>query len=707
MNSGHGILASVIIYNTIIRIHSYLLEFRSFGTNSKYTYTFQRVGLHVDNSCCRILFNIDVAYLPLELSMMPPVKPVTRLEKLCIKKITDHLFLLFSSWYKSKKHTTYIQNPEECSEVKPKDVICSSENESKLSSSVDEEMEVDGNDNKGYWYMKFLTEGMQSFDDDVMTDNDTPASRTGALSPIPSQHQTHDSVTQWLITQLRDYLSLYLAPRFNDDILASLINMTACRVSIPRSRDKVRSFEEDLNFLNLLGFLLRVILSCFLMKGIVSLDFSTVSHLVKKWKLLCWGGETVTLDDESCMSPYFDIFSYALDITLPGLRTLKSLKLPHFVHDSFVRKVAFLCPDLQVLILRCTADCTSPKHTAPVVTNLDILCGDAHVCPNGQVLHVLGCKNLVTLALPEGVDRMDISSEAIEMLSYMPNLQHLVGAPMIHVAEEFEDIFDKSHECFKLTNFHHGVYGKSNWPFFVYDEALQDPNAEYLSQVFSNVKEVGIYAPTEVTEKVLMSFPSAQDITIFTDDFEVHGKYLRNLTTLDINVGYQMEWPILTNISHSSPSLEHLTLRSFSLQMTDYVDDRPHFPSLQTLKFHGQNVLEGTALLTVLHGCPVLSTIVISMITDEHGLSLLDDTTFQEAIPLLSHIQKFVYKVQSVLRTTEDIPSSLTIHSCKTLISSCPNLMYIGNLETWKISKVDIEELQEDAKRRNWDLEIQ
>lgn len=638
--------------------------------------------------------------------MMPPVKPVTRLEKLCRKKLTDHFFLLFSSWYKAKKHARCIQDTEECNVVKPEGIVCSSENESELYPSVHEMMEVDSSDNKDYLYTKFLIDGMQCYDDDVMSDEDSPTSRTGALSPVPSQHQTYDSVTQWHTTQLKDYLSIYLAPRFNEDILASLINMTACRVPIPRPRDKFCSFEEDLDFLNSLGFLLRVILSCFLTKGVLSLDLSSVSHLVKKWKLLWRGGEPNTLDDESYENPYFDIFSYALDITLPGLRTLKSLKLNHFVHDSFVRKVAFLCPNLQVLILRCTADCTNPKDTAPVVTNVDILCGDSHVCPNGLTLHVPGCKNLVTLALPEGVDTMDISSEAIEILSYMPNLQHLVGAPMIHVAEEFEDIFDKEHVNFKLTNFHHGAYGKSNWPFFVYGETLQDPNTEYLSQVFCHVKEVGIYAPTEVTEKVLMSFPNAQDITIFTDDFEVHGKYFRNLTALDINVGYQMEWPILTSVSQTSPSLEHLTLRSFSLQMTDFEEGKPLFPSLQTLKFHGQNVVKGPNLLTLLQGCPILSTFVISMITDEYGQSLLNDATFLEAIPLLSNIQKFVYHVQSVLRTTDDIPSSLTIHSCRALILSCPNLTYIGNLETWKITKADIVELQEDAKRRNWDLEI-
>lgn len=634
---------------------------------------------------------------------MPPLKPVDRLEKLCSWKIANHLFGVLSSWYKGQnggKLTSNFLNHAgvgSTNSVGP-NIINGKVNE--ICDFMDQDSrEVDNSDKAEDWYIKHLTYG------DVYSDDDRENSRPGMLSPIPQQYQTVSAVTHWLAREVRDFLICHLAPRFREEILATLITVVACRIEIPRPKEKLRVYEEDLDFLNSLGFLLNVCLKCLLTKGVTFLDFSHVSHLVKRWKLLCWGGETISKNGEDCESPYFDIFGYALDVAVSGLRTLKYIKLPHFVHNSFVKKVAYLCPNLEILILRCSADCANPKHNVPVVTNVEVLYGDSVVCPDGQVRLIPGCKDLVTLALPEGVETLDVTHDAIEMLSYMPNLQYLVGAPMIYVTEEFEEMFETLPAPQKLTNFHHGAYGKSNWPSFVYEESLQEPNPEYLSRVFSQVKEVGIYAPTEVTEKVLKSFSKAQDITIFTDDFEVHGKYLRNLTTLDINVGYQEEWPILISLSQTSPKLEQLTLRSFSLQMSSLYE-KPQFPSLHTLKFHGQNVLQGDALLTFIHGCPLLTTFVLSMITDEDGDSQLDDDILMRALPMLPSIQKFVYKVQSALRTMDGVPSSLTMKSCDALISACPQLTYIGQLETWKVTKSEIISLQDKVKKRNWDLEI-
>lgn len=634
-------------------------------------------------------------------SLMPPLRPVERLEKLCGSKIANHLFTVFSSWY---KHTDGFQIDTDTDYIESESL--GNATLLKLHGLVNNTTGGDGEEvltedcnAREDKYIHQLTSGNK----DVSEKGSCPS---GTISPIPLQYRVIDAVTHWLAREVREYLSAHLAPRFKEEVLELLINVIASKVELPGPREKLRIYEDDLDFMSSLAFLLCIGLKCMLTKGVTSLDLSPISHLVKRWKLLCWGGEIVNRNGDECKCPSFDIFGFALDIGVSGLRTLKYLKLPHFVYNSFVRKVAYLCPNLEVLILRCSADCANPKYNTPMVTNVEVLYGDTMLCPDGRVRLIPGCKDLVALALPEGVETLDVTNDAIEMLTYMPNLQYFVGAPMIYVTEEFEQIFEQFPEPPKLMNFHHGAYGKLNWPSFVYEESALEPNPEYLSRVFSQVREVGIYAPSEVTEKVLKSFSKAQDITIFTDDFEVHGKYLKNLTSLDINVGYQEEWPILVSLSQTSPRLEQLTLRSFSLQMDDSLAQSPAFPLLHTLKFHGQNVLQGSALLAFLRGCPSLVTFILSMITDEDGDSQLDEQTLMQAIPLLTGIQKFVYKVQSALRTTDGVPSSLTMQSCLALIDACPNLMYIGQLETWKITRVEINTFQEMVRGKNWDLEI-
>lgn len=629
---------------------------------------------------------------------MPPLKTVERLEKLCGSKIANHLFCVFSSWYKGTDGFKIDTDPNyiESESLGNATLLKLHGLLNDTAEGGEESLIEDCNAREDKYIQQLNCEKK----------HDKGNFRSGTLSPIPLQYQVINAVTHWLARDAREYLSSHLAPRFREEVLELLINVIACKVELPRPREKLRVYEEDLDFISLLAFLLCVTLKCLLTKGVTALDLSPISHLVKKWKLLCWGGEIVDHNGKECKCPSFDIFGFSFDIGVSGLKTLKYLKLPHFVYNSFVRKIAYLCPNLEVLILRCSADCANPKYNAPVVTNVEVLYGDSMLCSDGRVRLIPGCKDLVALALPEGVETLDVTNDAIEMLTYMPNLQYFVGAPMIYVTEEFEEIFEQFPEPPKLTNFHHGAYDKLNWPSFVYEESALEPNPEYLSRVFSQVKEVGIYAPSEVTEKVLKSFSKAQDITIFTDDFEVHGKYLKNLTSLDINVGYQEEWPILISLSQTSPKLEQLTLRSFSLQMDDSFDQNPVFSSLHTLKFHGQNVLQGSALLVFLRGCPSLSTFILSMITDEDGDSQLDEQTLLQAIPMLTGIQKFVYKVQSALRTTDGVPSSLTMQSCLALIDACPHLMYIGQLETWKITKAEINTFQELVRDKNWDLEI-
>lgn len=623
---------------------------------------------------------------------MPPLKSVERLEKLCSWSIANHLFSVFSSWYTAENGCHFVND---LTSIESDEVI------EPLQRRGSQLMDYDCEDSSGCeeyeaWYLDHMTHG------------DHDKSSPSLLTPVPKRCLSVNAVTRWLAREVRDFLLCSLAPRFHEDILATVINVIANRTEIPRPKDKTRIFEEDLEFIRKLGFLLSISLQSLLNKGVTTLDFSHISHLVKKWKLVLWGDAVICLCDggENFENSYFDIFGYAIDASLTGLKTLRQIKLPHFVHNSFVRKIAYLCPNLEVLILRCSADCANPEHNVPVVTNIDVLYGGSVVLPNGQHRVIPGCKDLVTLALPEGVETLDVTNDAIEMLAYMPNLEHLVGAPMIYVTEEFEDIFETLPGLQKLTNFHHGVYDKKNWPSFVYEESLQEPNPDYLSRVFSQVTEVGIYAPTEVTENVLKSFSKAKNITIFTDDFEVHGRYLRNLTTLDINVGYQEEWPILTALSESCPNLEQLTLRSFSLQMSGGVDQKPQFPFMHTLKFHGQNVLQSDALFTVLYGCPHLTSLVLSMITDEHGDTQLNDNILIQAVPMMSNLQKFVYKVQSALRTMDGIPSCVTMKSCDALLSACPQLTYLGQLETWKVTKTEIQMLQEKARKNNWDLEI-
>lgn len=629
--------------------------------------------------------------------LMPPLKAVERLEKLCGYKVANHLFYVFSSWYKGSNGFKINSDPNYIeSESLGNGTLLKLHGLLNNASEDGEESLIQDCNAREDKYIQQLAE----------KNNDQRNCKSGTVSPIPLQYHMIDAVTHWLAREAREYLSSHLAPRFREEVLELLINVIACKVELPRPKEKLRIYEEDLNFVCLLAFLLCISLKCLLTKGVTALDLSPISHLVKKWKLLCWGGEIVNHNGEECKCPSFDIFGFSFDIGVSGLKTLKYLKLPHFVYNSFVRKIAYMCPNLEVLILRCSADCANPKYNAPVVTNVEVLYGDSMLCPDGHVRLIPGCKDLVTLALPEGVETLDVTNDAIEMLTYMPNLQYFVGVPMIYVTEEFEEIFDQFPEPPKLTNFHHGAYEILSWPTFVYEESPAVPDPEYLSRVFSRVKEVGIYAPSHVTEKVLKGFPKAQDITIFTDNFPAHGKYLKNLTSLDINTGYQEEWPILVALSQTSPKLEQLTLRSFSLQMDDVCTQSPVFSCLHTLKFHGQHVLQGTALLIFLRGCPSLSNFILSMITDEDGDSQLDEQTLLQAIPMLTGIQKFVYKVKSALKTTGGVPSNLTMQSCLALIDACPHLMYIGQLETWKITKLELNTLQELVRSKNWALEI-
>ncbi|CAL4122600.1 unnamed protein product, partial [Meganyctiphanes norvegica] len=627
----------------------------------------------IKRSCACIKFvSSKVSHSSLVGFVMPPRKIVQKLEELCSTNVSNHVFSILSSWY---------QGP-----------ICSME--SNISYEV----------------------GSREIQCTVRNDRFLVCSKQNSKV-------------------LQDYLTKNVPPRIRERILEKNLSRISQSIDIPLRNNEVTNNTDDVNFLTQLNFFLKFSLKCLLSKGITYLDLSPIAHILRKWKLsvnINVSDENRN-DDKNPTDPYHNIFTNALNDPCVCLNTLKYLKLPHFVHDEFVAMVATHCTELEYLILNCSPDCSNPKGCVDAVQVLQRLYGqiatpesDHKETTLNWKINPLGCNKLKTLILPEGIEVYDdISDHGEEMLSHMKNLEYLVGIPMLFLSyiydslinseqDEYSQMMSKKIERIKLQNFHHGAYNNSSWPLFVYEDDQQLdtsdlPFTHELLSVFRDVNEVSIYTSAEITEEVLKAFPLVQNITLFTDEFNIHGPYLKNLVKLDINVGYQDEWPILYQISCDSPKLEHLTLRSFSLQINENTDDHIlasiKLPELQTLKLHGQYIIQQNALFKFLSGCPSLTSIYISMLADEDGETVLNDGVLSSIIPLMPNLHKFYFKLQCALIGGR-VPPCFTIDTLNALVESCPQLSSIGQLDTWGISKLDLNNFYLKCKENNWDLEI-
>lgn len=605
---------------------------------------------------------------------MPPRKLVQNLEDLCSSNLANYITSLLSSWYDGSICSTEVEYPSDIAKCK------------EIRSSLRSYRILDGSDQN--------------------------------------------------CKQLQDYLIKNLPPRIRERLLDKVLNLISKSINIPQWNTELENNVDYTNFLKQLSFFLQFSLKSLFTNGITYLDLSPIAHLIRKWKLsynINVSDDDIN-DQKNIPDPYYDIFTPSLNNSELCLNTLKYLKLPHFVHDEFVSMVAIHCTELEYLILNCSADCSNPKGCVEAVQVLQHLYGQ-NVTPGNDdhaeesfasQINPLGCKKLKTLILPEGVEIYDdISDHGEEMLAQMKDLEYLVGVPMLFLSyiydsllnpeeDEYSQMICKKIERIKIFNFHHGAYNNSSWPLFVYEDEQQLdtsdlPFTSRLLSVFRETNEVNIYTSAEITEEVLKAFPLVQNITLFTDEYDIHGPYLNNLIKLDINVGYQDEWPILRQISISSPKLEHITLRSFSLQINDNNHDiilmSIKLPELQTLKLQGQYIIQQAALYKLVSGCPSLTSLHISMLTDEEGESVPNDEVLLSVISLMPNLHKFYFKLQCALIGGR-VPPSLTIATLKALVESCPQLNSIGQLDTWDITSVDLNDFYSKSKVNNWDLEI-
>lgn len=529
--------------------------------------------------------------------------------------------------------------------------------------------------------------------------------------------------------EVQEYIAKKLPVKLREEILEKTIDI------ISKSLKHVpKEYDDGVGFIGNINFYLKFALKFLLFKGITYLDLTPIAHLITKTEGVHYY--------ENMFAPRDEIFTDSLDDSNLSLNTLKYLKLPHFVYDEFITLVAKRCTELEYLILSCSPDCLTPKHrwdNIPVggtITDLYAFAEDADsdrdieqydsdddmeeyyvddeiiIKDNLDVSRSeMGCKKLKQLILPDkladNIDSIDLHGH--KFINCMKDLKYLEGIPMLHVAYFYGYLgwdVDLEGGSIRLSNFHHGAH--NNFPGTMYWE----PRSPCISQHFSffkEITEVSIYAPVQETELVLKSFSHVQTVALATDQYEIHSSYLNNLVKLDINIGQQEEWPILNHISTSSPKLEHLIFRSFSLhvKVNDIILTSVKLPELKTLKLIGQTFIHSNSLYKCLSGCPSLTSLYISMMKNdgEELENVLDDSVMLSVVPLLSNLQKFSFKLQCTSPRERIIPW-LTMTTLNALVEHCPQLNRIEQLDTWNISKENVANFYLKCKENNWDLDV-
>lgn len=528
--------------------------------------------------------------------------------------------------------------------------------------------------------------------------------------------------------EVQEYLAKTLPSSLREKILEKTLIRISESISVPRR-------DEGLNFVFQLNFFLKFALKFLIFKGITYLDLSPIAHCITKQENVYYY--------ENMFAPRSEIFTDSLDDSDLSLNTLKYLKLPHFVYDEFITLVGNRCTELEYLILNCSSDCNTPKGSwdnLPVGGSLYHLYGhedqydsdedrqepEKIYDSDGDIVDIVerdrdrsygGCKKLKQLILPENVEvniREEINYHGKHFLTCMKDLEYLVGVPMLNLAYIYESILNSGQgeydmcdkiERIKLKNFYHGAFNNFSWPMYQYEEHC----TTQLLSVLTEVNEVSVYAPADVTDIVLKAFQYTQNVTLFTDEYKIHGPYLNNLVKLDINIGHQDEWAILHNISTSSPKLEYFTLRSFSLHVkgNDIILTSFKLPELKTLKLLGQSFIHSNSLYKCLSGCPSITSLYIAMLTnnDEELENVIHDSVILSVIPLLPNLQKFYFKLQCTYPREKILPW-LTIATLDAMLEHCPQLNRIERFDTWNISKTNFDNFYMKCKINNWDLEI-
>lgn len=452
----------------------------------------------------------------------------------------------------------------------------------------------------------------------------------------------------------------------------------------------------------------------FLNSDIKCLDFINVQHLAMNWVDSC----RLSNKDpkaESLMN-HGQIERAMLRVlgqNASKISQVEELVWPHLVSGELLKMIAGHCASLQTLILSCECQVVGRDDDEDTFTRMGAsstweedfvkAIGSLYGRTPGDFSSSKGkgCLKLKRLVLPHIEDESGAAASSLaNALEALRNLDHVSGLPMMAAIMKYKN--NRSGlPALQLRNISdHDLYMRRN-----------PPNTTYLKSLLPKLEMIDVIASQEITRTLAESFPRIKTLKVEWCDFEEYSKTFSYLVTVDLILNYKCVWQLLRNIGKHCRGIRSLTLRQPTLAVSADHENGvtpPKLPTLENLQLVRSSFIEFTAFKHLIVGCPNLKKLYITLTNDRnYVVDELDDTLIRNVAPYLSNLESFTVESLYRYNLCMHLNCTLTLDTCRELMTRCPNLTYIGHLDSWDVVDREVEQLQQEITQQNINLHIQ
>ncbi|XP_042866025.1 uncharacterized protein LOC122249325 [Penaeus japonicus] len=389
------------------------------------------------------------------------------------------------------------------------------------------------------------------------------------------------------------------------------------------------------------------------------------------------------------------------------LASVVDIRWPHLVSGEIIKIIGGHCKNLRRLELACECDATAgmndvkedPSFARKEMDLVNSLSALYHRAPGDfSGSQPSGCPLLQTLVLP----RMDdedgsLASSIADALCSLKDLECVAGAPML---VSLDSLRSKGRGPQRLALKHLSDIDNYN--------RRPMPDLNHLKTMLPSLTSIELIVSQGITRSVTENFLNVTTLKIQLPDFHTSVRSFKYLDTLDINLDFQVAWPLLFTLSRGRVPVKHLTLRHPTFQVgQEHEGTSLKLHSLLSFTLVRSSFIEYTAFRTLVVGAPNLAAVSISLSDDRnYVVDEFRDDLIASVAPLMPNLESFVAECQYKHNLYHQLNCILTIASADVLVARCPRLKFLGHLDCWDVTGKEVNGLIARVRANNWALMV-
>lgn len=395
----------------------------------------------------------------------------------------------------------------------------------------------------------------------------------------------------------------------------------------------------------------------------------------------------------------------------PYFRRLVKINVDHVATGELIWAIGCNCPNLEEISLFLQAyDRTkySTLFEATLISGMNSFYAHELLTRSSFRGRPGGCPKLRVIGMPQVDDIDSLIRLSAKLLRYLSCLEQLVGVCIPGAITTL--LQEERHQPESLA-----LKSIEEYPFRERLESVCEYFGLDMKRLFPNVINVRmVYSKHEGSLNVLSNFPKLEYLQVSSEECR-ELEFGPNFTRLkELKSNCLWDEKRLVGFSQRAPSLELFHLVEGALLKRKKTRDTISFPKMKEVKVSRLQQCDSDVFVSLMKSCKNLTRVTIEAVAKEqHMLKMLNDQVVGAVVPSLKKLRVFDAKI---LFSTEldprhdiDIISArfyMTEKSVTCLVRGCPNLTSVGNVFHWKIPYKKIMELKNEAKERNWDVNI-